>query len=91
MMKYFSTIGLCLVHAASLQSSSTPFRFQRNSHLFLSGGASENFVQMYKLTYFDAKGAAEIARIMMNLAQVPFIDERLPIHVTDGSYLINEK
>ena len=32
---------------------------------------------MYKLTYFDVKGRAEITRLLFSYAGIPFVDDRL--------------
>ena len=37
-----------------------------------------------KLVYFDAKGAAEMARILMKIGDVPFEDFRYPIKTKEG-------
>eukprot|EP01038_Epipyxis_sp_PR26KG_P015419 gene15419-20801_t len=44
-----------------------------------------------KLKYFDAKGAAEISRILLNVGQLPFEDVRYPISKSEsGEFKIEE-
>lgn len=45
----------------------------------------------YKLTYFDAKGSAELSRILMKIGDIEFTDNRLPILTSSsGNFEANE-
>lgn len=52
--------------------------FKTNS-LRLRGGSTTQMNAMPKLTYFDAKGVAETARIMFKAAGAEFEDERFKV------------
>lgn len=50
--------------------------------LQLRGGFKDSSI---KLTYFDAKGAAEVTRILLKIGGIAFEDLRYSIKVVDGT------
>lgn len=52
--------------------------------LFANSFASKSMNSIHKLIYFDAKGAAELIRILLKIGEVEFEDYRFPIKIKEG-------
>jgi glutathione S-transferase len=55
-----------------------------------SSASSSNESGNYVLTYFDARAAGELSRIIMSVAGIQFTDERYSAKLVEGKYLTPE-
>ena len=77
-MNYSLKLSIILVLFAQALS----FRSIRNTLLSLRGGSSQ--LSVVKLIYFDARGAAELSRVLLKIGAIDFEDYRYPIKIKEG-------
>lgn len=93
-MLFFFAVYSCLVlfnHALVVSGSSTHLHHTSSNALHLHSTTDESTSDAstasrtrHKLIYFDARGAAELSRVLMHVAGMEYDEERFPIRSKEG-------
>ena len=69
---FFTSTMLLLLYASGLRLG--PFRIGKQAP------------KITELKYFDARGAAEVVRVLLALGEIPFLDNRFEIKMVEGKF-----